>query len=238
MPIPLYEWRDTIALFTQPRVAINGNDIAAATFRRTTTSRIFGDYQSQIDLIAVDVNNRSVRIHTASPYVCDTTAQVYAYDLDFANNSILNIFLHEQRAMQGKGKVHNGIVWGNPDMKLVLRSVSMDNVLQLQDVPEDTLVIARVVQPPAPLSSKVQIQLYPSPAADEITLTLHLMQPAPVSATLYTLTGEKLADVLATESAMGTQTVRVPLQHLSSGMYLFIIQIGNQRYQRQFFIIR
>ncbi len=237
-PMPVYEWRDSIALLTQPRVAINANNIAAATFRRTSTARIFGDYQSQIDLIAVDLERRKVALYAASPYVCDTTAQVYAYDLEFARNAVLNIFLHEQRAVQGRDTVYNGIIWGNPDMKLVLRAVQLDTILQLQDIPEDTLVVTSIPKPKQLPEEEAQIQLYPSPATDAITLRIRVSHPAPVEVVLYTGTGEKLASVFSTPLLSGEQAVHIPLQRFSSGIYHCVIQIGNRRYQRQFLILR
>ena len=77
---------------------------------------------------------------------------------------------------------------------------------------------------------RLNLRAHPNPTADRLTLRYTLPKKAPVSLTLYDLTGRPVLPLQAeTLTAAGPQELTVDLSTLAAGMYQIILQAGEQR---------
>lgn len=113
-----------------------------------------------------------------------------------------------------------GIVVANGQCEIGLRSVAAaGNYCNLDDVELTATVLA--ARPSAAVDA-LALHLFPNPSADRIALSYTLAQPAPVRATLLSLTGQPLRTLASVPLApAGTHTLPLgSLAGLAPGVYL------------------
>ncbi len=113
-----------------------------------------------------------------------------------------------------------GIVVANGQCEIGLRSVAAaGNYCNLDDV---ELVATVLATQPSAAPDALSLHLFPNPSADQVALRYTLARPAPVQATLLSLTGQPLRTLASVPLApAGTHTLPLgSLAGLAAGVYL------------------
>jgi hypothetical protein len=79
-----------------------------------------------------------------------------------------------------------------------------------------------------------EIQLYPNPATDEITLQLQHLHHDHITTTISNLAGQTLYQQQYVNNENGALTLQIPITDLPASTYILVITDGAQRYYKKF----
>lgn len=80
------------------------------------------------------------------------------------------------------------------------------------------------------------VQVYPNPASGAANIEIMLLEPAPVTLQIYTLTGEVIKTIEKGELSPGKHPIRINLAGLGSGAYFLRINAGELKWTQKLFV--
>ncbi|MCD4746987.1 MAG: T9SS type A sorting domain-containing protein [Bacteroidales bacterium] len=222
---------DSINHFQLPRITINGKGTTAIGFKIEKIGYFDENEKiSQIDLFLGNISNPAkVWQHIpANEFVCDTTKQVKGLDISFAGHDTLMLLSHEfiMSATDMQYTPLNGVVFGNPYMNLVLRSVSINEEGYVDDVDENTFfengndtIIHH--------SDVVLKQNFPNPCMNFTTIQFYIPDKTNVRLEIFNLNGERIGILLDQSMIPGTYDVKLDTYTLKNGTYIYKLTTDN-----------
>ncbi len=82
------------------------------------------------------------------------------------------------------------------------------------------------------------VSLYPNPVTGQAMLSFHLDEPGPVSVKFFNLVGQQVRSVDAGIRTAGENTVRIQSVGLPAGMYLYMLEAGQDKYTGKFQVVK
>ncbi|MBN1338679.1 MAG: T9SS type A sorting domain-containing protein [Bacteroidales bacterium] len=223
---------DSTAHIQLPRISVDQSGTAAICCKveilgvTNPNARI-----SHVELFTGKLNNLNAGWNrlSASNMVCDTTKQVREMEISFAGTDTLVILNHEfiMSATNMEYEPLNGLVFGDPYMNQVLRTVYINEDGDVEDVNEtalfpdgnDTIVHH---------SGVVLGQNYPNPCSSYTTFEIYLPSSSHVRLDLLDLSGHSVALLLNQFLPAGPYEIMLNTSLLKQGTYICRLVTDNE----------
>jgi len=224
---------DTLHHLQYPALAINSMGKATIAYKKEkiipkdTLSMI-----SRIDVITGLMNDNSNH-WTPIPgtgFICDTSHQIKALALSYANNDTLLMLTNEfpMTATNASFVPNNARMFGDPYMNLVLRSFVIDDDGNIEDVDEDGYFVG-IDESYPPAEINIGLKCYPNPCSNYTTITFNMEEPAQVSIDIFDMNGKLVCHVAKQKLPQGAFQTIFDVSTLEAGIYTCVLTGGNHQ---------
>jgi hypothetical protein len=121
---------------------------------------------------------------------------------------------------------HKGIMFGDPELSMVLRGLKVNNDLTITDIDEPDTKTTRLTQLEAPKSRLNAI--YPNPFEQFTTIEFSLYEPSKVQLEVYNYTGTKVATLIDSSLGQGMYKTNFDAGNLPEGIYYTKLTVDGQ----------
>jgi hypothetical protein len=83
------------------------------------------------------------------------------------------------------------------------------------------------IENPEKITTDKALHIYPNPAANQVSLSFHLNDPAFTYIEVYDLSGRKVLATTPRQKTPGYNTEILNIRHLVKGVYLLKVNMGN-----------
>jgi hypothetical protein len=221
-------YTDSIYHLQLPRISINEQGKTAIAFKGEKIGYFdVNERISQADLFVGDINDPGGEWqHVAgSEFVCDTTKQIDELGICFAGHDTLVIISHEfiMGATNTNYSPLNGLVFGDPYMNLVLRSVRVNELGDVENVDENQLLKVGndLIIPYYDVALE---QNFPNPCSHHTTIKFYLPKKTSVLIEVFNMKGMLVGTVVDTELSPGYYEMKLDVSALESGIYIYSLK--------------
>jgi hypothetical protein len=120
----------------------------------------------------------------------------------------------------------NGVLFGDPELSMVLRGLKVNNDLTISDIPEPETKTTRVRSIDAPVYR--YNNNYPNPFQRFTTIEFSLYQPAFVTLEIYNYTGNKVATLINNNLSQVIFKTNFDAGDLPEGIYYSKLTVNGQ----------
>jgi len=223
---------DSISHLQLPRIAIdqNGKTTIAVKVEKIVEKSI-GEKISQIDLLTGDLNDPSgTWMHIpGNEFVCDTAKQVNEIALSYIDNDTLMILTNEFPMLASNPAFEplNGVMFGNPEMNLVLRCFAIDENGTIKDINENNYFVG-IDDPQSPAHPPVLLQNYPNPCREFTIVKFELLNRSHTTLELFDIKGIHIATLIDQDIPPGSYEMKLNTSLLKPGIYLCRLTNGQR----------
>jgi hypothetical protein len=216
-----------------PRVSISDMEFAAVSFQ---TSDIYEEDDEadagevHIALKNLNDSNGWEEIDFSEEVAEDTSIYVWDMEVLLSRNNVLYTLSQEQDTVVhelygGMYTPVNGILFGTPDMGLVLRGTEVNSNLTVNPVPVSSLPeTPNGINAESIAGSTLSLLAYPNPASDQITIEYAVAKAGQVSLELYDVLGRKVSTFQEGRLEKGRQSLRCNLGAWGKGVFLLVLR--------------
>jgi hypothetical protein len=234
---------DSLCSIQNTKSSISTNGIAAVIYKQNLKDPVTKELYSKLNLLTKDLKNEGSDwfLHSASNIICDTNTVVKSLDATFGKDNIL--FIKSQELHNNKFNFHypkNGILFGMPEMRCVLRVVQINQNLTLTDIDENDIV--------SDVNDRAKENYYtgdiyleqniPNPFSDNTRISFKLMNPMSVKLEISDVTGNMISVPFEGFMEKGTHTIEFSSEGLSNGMYFYKLTAGESILTRSMIVIK
>ena len=222
---------DSINHLQLPQIAINENGkILIAYKAEKLMIKTLANNISQVNLLMANANDPFANWEQiqASPFVCDTTKQLADLKISFIGNDTIILLANEYPMLPTNTAFEptNGILFGNPNMNLVIRSFILDEQGVVQNVDENNFFTG-IDNPSENLSKNKLYQNYPNPCNDRTTIAFDINESSMVKLELFDMNGNLLATLIQQSLEIGRYEINVNASLLKPGTYIYRLRTNN-----------
>lgn len=221
---------DSSYYFQKPRVSVSDQGLASVAYQ---VIEMFADTNNidpgEIYLYLKDLttNNNWVEVSN-NPYISDPTTFAWEMDAGFGGNNRFYVLTQEYNESTGiVTNPSNGVLFGDPNLSMVLRGVQVNNDLTITDISEPStptgLAKNYVKNPETSLLNN-----FPNPFNSYTVIEYRIMNNAKVSLDIFDLMGRKITTLINQQLAPGVyQTVFEP-GNIPPGIYLYQLTVNGR----------
>lgn len=223
---------DSLSHLQLPKIAIDqsGKTTIAVKVEKIIEKSI-GEKISQIDLLTGDLNDPSETwIHIAgNEFVCDTAKQVDEIAISYVGNDTLMILTNEFPMLASNPTFEplNGIMFGNPEMNLVLRCFAIDENGTIKDINENNYFVG-IDDPQSPAHPPVLLQNYPNPCREFTIVKFDILNRSHTTLELFDIKGIHIATLIDQDIPPGSYEMNLNTSLLKPGIYLCRLTNGQR----------
>lgn len=225
-------YTDSVNHLQYPSLAINNKGFGVIVFKaemiipKDSLSKI-----SQINILAGPLTE-SAKYWTLIPgngFACDTNNQIRDIAISYVNNDTLMLLNNEfpMMATNAGFEPHNGIMFGDPYMNMVLRSFAIDESGNIRDVDEQAFFVG-VEEPNGPDNNPL-LGCYPNPCREQTTLTFSVTNQSNINLELFDMNGQKVATLTNRRFTPGNYQMQLNTKLLKPGIYNCIFTNNDQK---------
>jgi hypothetical protein len=228
-----FEFSDSISRIRLPKVSISDAEFAAVSYHTADIYEENGEADAgEVNIALKDLNSSNgwQTVDFSTEIAQDTSIYVWDMDVLLARNNTLYTLSQEQDTIAhqiygGQYSPVTGLLFGNPNMGLVLRgmkvnpnlSIEADSTASLPETPTGLKEVAKQVQALALLA-------YPNPTHDKLTIEYSLPEGTKGNLEIWDLLGQRMATIAIANQPKGQ--VQYNATAIASGVYL--LRLSNQ----------
>lgn len=233
-----YELSDSLSYTQMPKITINDNGIAVLSYQVVD---IYEEEEESdagsIELAIADLSNggNNWQIADFSEDIAQDTS-VYPWDMEMVltNDNVLYSISQEQDTVADElGQSYQpvtGVLFGKPDMALVLRGLQINSNLSVSPAPAGSLPevstgIRNVTAEPQ--ITNLSVFVYPNPVKESLTVEYASTRYEKVTIELLDLLGQTLT-ATQPETNTGINRLRLNTSNLVAGVYLLKVSTALQ----------
>jgi len=225
--------------FQKPRVAISDNGIILASYQSIP---MFPDTNyvelGDLSLFARNLNTSGQWQEITNAIVAyDPNTFIWELTTGFGNGN--NFYTLTQEYNEQTGIVtnpNNGVLFGDPDLSMVLRGLQIDN----------NLIVTDIAEPSTPTGIKKSLsdlpyvnlkQNYPNPVSDYTVIEYRILEPAFVELSIFDLSGRKIITLVNERVQPGVYQTLFQPGKIQSGTYLYKLRVDSREITKKMIII-
>lgn len=232
-----FEAGDSTMHFRLPNVSISDAEFAAVSFHMADVYEENGEADAgalNIALKDLNSNNPWQSVDFSTNIAQDTSIYVWDMDVLLGRNNTLYTLSQEQDTVVheiygGQYAPVTGLLFGNPEMDLVLRgmkvnqdlSVEVDSNESLPGTPTGIRVMRKEIQ-------DISLLAYPNPAHDKLTIEYCLPATENASLEMWDLLGQRVAIIESGRNIKGAGKIQYSLSNLTPGIYILRLSTSLQ----------
>jgi Secretion system C-terminal sorting domain len=231
---------DSSSAFYKPRASISDNGIASICYQ---VIDLYAD-TSAVDpgiiyLYVKDLNTANGWVEiSGNPFVSDPTTYIWEMDAGFGDN---NRFYTLTQEIGPNGPVQNpsnGILFGDPDLSMVLRGLQINSNLTISDINEPGNIPTGYPKiAPRPFSIDL-VQNFPNPFSQSTTIEYTLREEGYLSLQVFDITGRMITELYNGNLSPGVYRTEFDAGNLPSGMYFCKLTFNGQSTTKNMMLIR
>jgi hypothetical protein len=238
-----YIIKDSSCSIQDTKSSISTSGIAAIIYIQNLRDTITKDMYSKLNLLIKDLKDEGSDwiMYRGSDIICDTNAIIKSLDVTFGSHNLL--FIKSQELPDKKFNFHspkNGVLFGMPEMRCVLRVIQINQDLTLTDIDEND-IISGVNDQGAEYINTSDVTLeqnVPNPFSDQTRISFTLQEPMNVKLEITDITGNLIAVPLEGWKEAGTHHIELTANGFSNGLYLYKITAGETVISRTMVVIK
>jgi hypothetical protein len=182
----------------------------------------------ELYLYVKDLNNSNDQWKeiTENSNLCDTNTFIWDMSAGFGAENQYYVMTQEYNDNGVITKPVNGVLFGDPELSMVLRGLKVNNDLTISDIPEPETKTTRVRSIDAPVYR--YNYNYPNPFQRFTTIEFSLYQPAFVTLEIYNYTGSKVATLINNNLSQGIFKTNFDAGDLPEGIYYSKLTVNGQ----------
>lgn len=228
-----FEFSDSTSKVRLPKVSISDAEFAAVSYHTASIYEENGEADAgEVNIALKDLNsiNGWQTVDFSTEIAQDTSIYVWDMDVLLARSNTLYILSQEQDTIAhqiygGQYSPVTGLLFGNPDMGLVLRgmkvnpnlSVEADSSASLPETPTGLKEIANATQ-------NLLLSAYPNPTHDKLMIEYSVPEGAKANLEIWNLLGQSVTVIDLANAAKGQ--VQYNTAAITPGIYL--LKLSNQ----------
>jgi hypothetical protein len=215
-----------------PRVSISDMEFAAVSYQTADIYEEDGETDAgEVHIALKDLNDSNPweEIDFSQEVAEDTSIYVWDMEVLLSRTNILYTLSQEQDTVVhelygGMYTPVNGVLFGDPEMGLVLRGTEINSNLTVNPVP-----VSSLPETPNGVMSEssglaLSLLAYPNPVNDQLTVEYSLVQADKVSLELFDVLGRKVTTLQEGSLGKGSQSLRYNLDAFGKGVYLLVLK--------------
>jgi hypothetical protein len=219
---------DSLYYFQNPQVSISETGIASLAYQ---VIEMFPDTEKsdngELYLYVKDLNkNEEWKEITQNTNLCDTSTFIWDMTAGFGPDNQYYVMTQEYNDNGPVTNPHKGIMFGDPELSMVLRGLKVNNDLTITDIDEPDTKTTRLTQLEAPKSRLNAI--YPNPFEQFTTIEFSLYEPSKVQLEVYNYTGTKVATLIDSSLGQGMYKTNFDAGNLPEGIYFTKLTVDGQ----------
>ncbi len=225
-----FEFSDSLSYMRMPRVTISDKEFAAISYQVIDVYCEDGEADAgEVHIALKDLNNGSnwQEIDFSAEIAHDTSIFAWEMDIVLGRDNKLYTLSQEQDTVSDELNDHyyspvTGILFGDPEMRLVLRGMQVNDDLTVEDEPVSSLPTVPTGLHEVVISSKENLMLkaYPNPFHNEITFNFSIPENGYTKLEIFDLMGISFAVPINEDLAHGNYTIDTNLRFVTQGVYL------------------
>jgi hypothetical protein len=181
----------------------------------------------ELYLYVKDLNkNEEWKEITQNTNLCDTSTFIWDMTAGFGPDNQYYVMTQEYNDNGPVKNPHKGIMFGDPDLSMVLRGLKVNNDLSISDIDEPDTKTTRLTQLEVPKSRLNAI--YPNPFEQFTTIEFSLYEPSKVQLEVYNYTGSKVATLIDSKLGQGMYKTNFDAGNLPEGIYYTKLTVDGQ----------
>lgn len=215
-----FEDSDSMYYFQNPIVSISNTGLASICYQ---VIEMFSDSNSvdngELYLYAKDLNGTSAWTEiTNNTALCDTNTFIWELTAGFSGSNRYYTMTQEYNDNGIVTSPYKGILFGNPELSMVLRGMQVNSNLTISDIDEPTVVPTGIREIQNRPNSRF-LKNFPNPFNDVTTIEFQLQKPSNVQLEIFNYTGTRVALLLNTNLAAGIYSTIFKAGDLPNGIY-------------------
>ena len=202
-----------------PQTSISSNGFVSVAYQ------VIDKYNSadnidngELYLYVKDLNrNEDWREITGNTDLCDTNTFIWDMTTGFGPDNQYYVMTQEYNDNGPVTNPHQGILFGDPELSMVLRGLKVNDDLTIKDIDEPETKTTRLTTLENPKFR--YINNYPNPFQQYTTIEFSLYQPSNVLLEIYNATGNKVATLLDAQLGQGIYKTNFDAGNLPEGIY-------------------
>ncbi len=232
-----YEFSDSLSYTQMPKITINDNGIAVLSYQVVDVYEEEDESDAgSIELVIVDLSNggNNWQLADFSEDIAQDTS-VYPWDMEMVltNDNILYSLSQEQDTVADElGQPYQpvtGVLFGKPDMGLVLRGLQINSNLSISPAPTSSLpeVPTGISNITPKAQNALSVFVYPNPAKESLTVEYFNPSNEKVTIELLNLLGQPII-ITQPETNIGLNRLRLNTSNLVTGVYILRVSTALQ----------
>jgi len=228
---------DSFNYSTKPTVAISETGIATVTYQ-VQNKYIDSTYidPGELYLYTKDLNSSNpwTKI-SGNEYLCDSSNYVWELASGFSSGNRFYTLTQEYNESGVVSNPKNGVIFGDPNLSLVLRGLQVNNDMTLSDISEPGAPLGLVKQS---LSKYGLLQNYPNPFSKSTNIEFSITQNSMVSLEVYNINGIKVGSLLNQELSEGIYKTVFDAGLLESGFYFYKLTVNGSSSTKKMVLLK
>ncbi len=225
-----FEFSDSLNYVRMPRISISDKEFAAISYQ---TIYVFGEDgdadEGEVHLVLKDLNAGSnwQEVDFSNEIARDTSIFVWEMDVVLGRDNKLYTLSQEQDTVSDELAASyyvpvTGVLFGDPDMGLVLRGLKVNDDLTVEDEPISNLPEVPTELQVNLLSARNELTLkaYPNPFQDEVKIEFDLSKSGYTELTIYDMMGNVMSKPVTAYLGSGNYNLTIHFNGLNAGVYL------------------
>ena len=225
-----FEFSDSLSYVRMPRISISDQEFAAISYQTMDIYSEDGEADAgSVNMVLKDLNANSnwQPVDFSNDIAQDTSIFVWEMDVVLGRNNTLYTLSQEQDTLSDEvyGNHYSpvtGILFGDPEMGLVLRGLKVNNDLTVEDEPATSLPAVPTGLQDVVISNKEELTLkaYPNPFHDEVSLEFSIPESGLVKLEIFDLMGRSFSTPVNENLNKGSHKTLVNPNGLCAGVYI------------------
>ncbi len=211
---------DSLYYFQNPQVSISETGMASLAYQ---VIEMFPNSQKsdngELYLYIKDLNKSDSEWNeiTGNTNLCDTNTFIWDMTAGFGHDNQYYVMTQEYSDDGIVKNPHSGVLFGDPELSMVLRGLKVNNDLTISDIEEPDTKTTRLQNVEAP---KFRYNNnYPNPFERFTTIEFSLYTSAHVTLEIFNYTGTKVATLIDSQMAQGIYKTNFDAGDLPGGIY-------------------
>lgn len=232
-----FEYSDSMANIRLPKVSISDMGFAAVSYHSTDIYSENGVADAgEVNIALKDLNGNGTwqSVDFSTEIAGDTSIFVWDMDVLLARDNTLYTLSQEQDTIDhelygGQYTPVTGLLFGKPEMGLVLRGMKVNPNLTVEANPTASLPATPTgLSEIKPKSHGMSLLVYPNPAHDKLTIEYSMADSGNASLSIWDMLGQEVAVIDTTNLLSNNGKIQYSLPTMPKGVYLVKLSTPSQ----------
>ncbi len=228
---------DSSNYLAKPTVSISHTGIATVTYqvqnKYPDTTKI---EPGKLCLYAKDLNkNIAWTKNLGNAYLCDSNTYVWDLASGFSSGNNFYTLTQEYNENGIVTNPKNGVIFGDPNLSLVLRGLRVNDNMTLSNIKEPSISLGISKQT---LNTFSLLQNYPNPFSKSTCIEFNIIKSSFVTLEVFNVTGVKVATLLNQKLSEGIYKTIFDSGNLDSGEYFYKLSVDDKSISKQMLIAK
>lgn len=219
---------DSMYYFQNPQISISESGIASLAYQ---VIEMFPDTDKsdngELYLYVKDLNKKEEwKEITENTNLCDTATFIWDMTTGFGPDNQYYVMTQEYNDNGPVTNPHKGVLFGDPELSMVLRGLKLNDDLSITDIEEPDTKTTHLTLLEVPKSRLNAI--YPNPFEQFTTIEFSLYEPSKVQLEVYNYTGTKVATLIDSKLGQGMYKTNFDAGNLPEGIYYTKLTVDGQ----------